>query len=123
MAYIIVAIALGLTFIALKVGLILFRVAASVAWLAMLVYVVFADAFSLADPWTVVLAFGLFSMVVACITLQIVTEVEREKGPRVESLTWKEWGKKPKDEVISRSRAVKEERKKRLEAIRERTGR
>jgi len=115
MAYIIVAIALGLTFVALKVGLILFRVAAAVAWLAMLVYVVFAPAFSLGDPWTYVLCFGLFSMVIACLMLQVVTEIKMEKEGRV----WSEWGKHPKDEVVSRSVLVKEERRKRLRTISE----
>ena len=117
MAYIIIAVALGLTFIALKVGLILFRVAAAVAWLAMLVYVVFADAFDLADPWTIVLCFGLFSMIVACITLQIVTEIKTEKEGKV----WSEWSKVPKDEVVSRSRMVRDAHKARLKEIRERT--
>lgn len=116
MIYVILAIAIALTFVALRVGLILFRVAAAVSWLSMLIYFLMSGTFKPSEPFVYVMCFAIVAMIAAVFTLQIVTEVQREKDGR----RWVTWGKPPKEDVELRSTAVKREHRDRLRAIRER---
>lgn len=112
MFYGLIAIAAVLTLISLKVSLILFRIAASTAWLALLVWVILDGTLDLSDPWIAVLAFVFLMMVIAPITLQFVTEIRREKKGKF----WSEWGKAPVEKTRSRSQLVKDRHRERLKA-------
>lgn len=116
MTWVMLVTALALTYISLKVGLILFRIAASIAWLALLVFFVFGGVFNLGDPWDVAIALVLLCMVVAPLTLQMVTEVKTEK----EGIGWTTWRKPPRDASQSRSWNVKSRRREQLRSIRSR---
>jgi len=114
MTWVLVVIALVLTYISLKVGLILFRLAASAAWLALLVFYVFGGVFNLGDPWDIVIALVFLAMTVAPLTLQMVTEVKTEK----DGVGWTTWRRNPSSETLSRSAEVKNQRREKLRAIR-----
>ena len=113
MFYGMIALAAILTFVSMKVRFILFRLAAAIFWVGLLLYVLLADAFSLADPWTMATAFGLLCMIFAVLVLQVVTDTKKQ--------TWGErevtYGRTPKEEVPSRGSQVREARRERLKAI------
>lgn len=127
-----IALALALTLIALKVRLILFRMAAALGWLVLGVWLLLSDSTNLqmSDTWTQILGFLFLIMVVGVLSLQMITETKRELVdksrpgfPGAGTSSWTEWGLKPKEEVESRSTRVKRERKEKLRAIRTRHGR
>lgn len=102
---IMVALALGLTFLALRVSLLLFRVGATLSWIGLAVYLLVGNNanLSLGDTWTQVLGFVFLVMAFATMSLQFITEVRREsgnKGPTgamgTPSESWSEWGPKKK---------------------------
>ena len=103
-----------LTLLALKVNLILFRMAAAASWLALGIWLLIGGSLSLSDPWVVVLGLVFVMMTIALLTLQMMTEVRREARGK----SWTEWSRKEK--APPRSRLVKERHKERLGAIRER---
>jgi len=114
--------ALALTFLALKVRLLLFRVAPAMAWLALGMVLLVSPATigltSFADPWVTVLGFIFLVMTIAPLTLQVVTETKVKTKTGAE---YTKWGKEPIDaDDESRSRRVYRERR---EKIRETTGR
>jgi len=114
MFYGMIALAAILTFVAMKVRFILFRLAAAIFWVGLLLYVLLADAFSLADPWTMAVAFGLVCMIFAVLVLQVVTDTKKQ--------TWGErevtYGRAPKEEAPSRGARVREERREKLRLLR-----
>lgn len=105
--------ALGLTFLALKVRMILFRLAASLSWvgLGMLLLLGKITNLSIGDTWTQVLGFVFILMAIAILLLQMVMEVQTEKGGHV----YKEWVRSRKEAGPSRSYIAKMEYKRKLQ--------
>ena len=94
-----ILLAVLLTFIAVKVNLMLFRIAASISWLALSAWTLTSGStnLSISSTWTQLLGFVFVLMVIAPLTLQMVTEVHREASGHA----WTEWGKKPSEDMSS----------------------
>lgn len=106
---IMVVLALGLTFMALKISLLLFRVGAALSWIGLAIYLLVGNNInlSLGDVWTQVLGFVFLVMAFATMSLQFITEVRREttiKGAGgamgTPSESWSEWGPKKKNKKV-----------------------
>ena len=110
-----VFLALGLTAISLKVNLVLFRMAAAVSWLALgILFWTGAVGVGLSSPWSQALGLVLLIMIIAPLTLQMVTEIRTEESGK----SWITWGKRPVGEKKSRSQRVYDEHKAKIRAAR-----
>jgi hypothetical protein len=79
-----ILLALGLTLICLKVHLLLFRLAASLCWLALGVLLLTGSitGISLSDNWVYILALLFIVMTVAPLSLQFITDIRHERQVR-----------------------------------------
>ena len=131
---VLVGIAIALTLVAFKSGLILFRMVAALAWLVLGILLLTSPATIGvgAFPTTVrtVMGFIFLMMIIAVLLLQINTEIRREmvtKGragyPGAQTSSWTEWGPAPNKKKMTKadaSRLRQEEYKDRLGEIRKR---
>ena len=116
--------AIALTFLALKVKLILFRIAPALVWMALLTLLIMSPETvgleAITVPYVTILAFVFVVMSVGVFSLTFITQTIHTKG----GIQWNEYGKgPPKDPVESRSAKVKRERREKLRGIRTRHGR
>jgi hypothetical protein len=91
-----ILLALGLTFISLKVRLILFRLAASLCWLSAGIYMLVQRplGFDISQGWTQVLGIILIVMTFAPLTLQLVVETRHTTKDGRSYTTWGRMKKK-----------------------------
>ena len=109
-----VVMALGLTWIAVANNLMLFRVAAALSWLSLgMALLLGMVGMPWAQPYTQVLGFVFIIMTAAPLTLQMVTEVERERN----GMRWKEWTRYPNGKPKSRGRASSDSYRSRLRGV------
>jgi len=87
--------------------MLLFRLAASMGWLACLIYLLVSGNTSLgiSDTWNQVVGLLFVVMTIAPLTLQMVTEVRIEKGGQV----YKTWERRRKEKAKSRSELAQQE--------------
>jgi len=99
-----ILLALGLTIVSFRVSLLLFRLGAAMAWLALGI-LVWTDqlGMGLGDPWTQVIAFVFLVMTIAVLTLQFRTDIRHEASvrgklgtPGAGTESYTTWGPKPK---------------------------
>ena len=90
-----------------RVQMLLFRLAASMGWLACLIYLLVSGNTSLgiSDTWNQVVGLLFVVMTIAPLTLQMVTEVRTEKGGQV----YKTWERRKKEKAKSRSELAQQE--------------
>jgi len=114
-----IALAVCLTWFALKVRMILFRVGAFLAWLGCGVYLLIGGNVDLdiSNVWNQVLGLLFIVMAFAVLILQIVVETKRT-GPDGSSYT--EWGRQKKVKKPSRSYLAQDQHR---ATIRRATGR
>jgi hypothetical protein len=115
---ILIGIALVLTFISLKVRMILFRVGTFLAWLACGIYLLIGQnsILDISNVWNQVLGLLFIVMAFAVLALQIVVETKKT-GPDGSSYT--EWGRPKKGKRPSRSQLAQDAHR---ETIRRATG-
>lgn len=98
-----IILALGLTYFSLKVQLILFRVAPTLCWIGLGVYLLLSTdpLLKISEPWNQILGFVFLVMAIGTMILQIRSDSQHErtsKGglgvPGAETETWTEWGPK-----------------------------
>ncbi len=92
-----IGLCLGLSYLSLKVDMILFRLAPILGWMA-LAFMFFTNVFGtdIGDAWTTFIAFLFIVMAFAIMLLQMNAEIKHEtkdKGGR--GYSWTSWGKRP----------------------------
>lgn len=90
-----------LTFFALRVGMLLWRLAAAMAWLGLGIWLLLSDSTNLqmSDTWTQVIGTVFILMTIAVLTLQIRTDIRHERSvrgkqgyPGAETESYTTWG-------------------------------
>jgi len=116
-----VVIAGVLTFLARYTGQLLVRMAASLSWLGLGLWLLLGDEMLLdiADPWTQVIGFVFIIMTIVPLTWQVSTEIRTEAKGR----SWSDWDRKPKEEPIRRDVVAKGRHRARLRSTVDRHGR
>lgn len=104
-----VLLALGLTIIANRIGIILFRMAAAVSWLTLgILFWTNQLGTSLGSPWVQAVSLVFLVMAVGVLSLQMRTDIRHEAqvrgslgtpGARTES--WTTWGPKQKKKALT----------------------
>jgi len=92
-----IGLCLGLSYLSLKVDLVLFRLAPILGWLA-LAFMFFTNVFGtdIGDTWTTFIAFLFIVMAFAIMLLQMNSEVKHEaKGKGSKGYSWTSWGQNP----------------------------
>ena len=96
-----IILSLGLTFLAFKVKLMLFRMAPAISWAGLGIYLLIGNITNLgiASAWTQMLGFVFLIMSIASLLLQVKSDSQHEmqvrgkRGfPGAESERWEEWG-------------------------------
>ena len=113
--------ALGLSWFALKVNMMLWRLGAALVWLSIGILLWTNTLGSdVSDPWTYVLALALLVMIIAVLTLQMRTDIKHEASARskaglTETMGWVENvpKKKKTQTALERQTAYKEKLKRR----------
>jgi hypothetical protein len=100
-----IILSLGLTFLAFKVKLMLFRIAPAISWTGLGIYLLIGNITNLgiASAWTQMLGFVFIIMAIGSLLLQVRSDSIHEattKGsrgsPGAETERWEEWGPKKK---------------------------
>ncbi len=96
---------LGLTLIAIRVSLIVFRLAAAISWLSLgiLFWTNVFTGISVGATWVQALSFLCLVMIIASLTLQMKSDIRHEEivrghqrgYPGASSESWRDWGPKP----------------------------
>lgn len=96
--------ALGLSWFAVRVNMMLWRLGAALVWLAIGI-VIWTNTLGsdIADPWTYALALALLVMIIAVLTLQMSSDIKHEASvrnvqgfPGSKTESWTGWGPKPR---------------------------
>ena len=96
-----IVLSLALTFLALKVKLILFRLAPALSWTGLGIWLLIGDIpnLGMSDTWVQMLGFVFVVMAIGSLLLQIKSDSQHEKlvrgrhgAPGAESERWEEWG-------------------------------
>jgi len=94
---------LGLSWFAIRVNMILWRLGAALSWFSIGVLIWTNElGTDLTDPWTYAVGLALFVMIIAVLQLQMKTDVAHERSvrgkiggyPGAESESWTTWGPK-----------------------------
>jgi len=103
---VLIFLALGLSWFAIRVNMMLWRLGAALSWFAIGV-LIWTNTLGtdITDPWTYAIALALFVMIIAVFQLQIKTDIAHERSVRgkvqgrdsSESQSWTSWGSKPKE--------------------------
>jgi len=108
---VLIFLALGLTWFALRVNMMLWRLPAAILWLVVGILVWTNElGSSVTDPWTYALGLVLFLMIVAVLSLQMKSDIRHEasvrgRGGRGESESYSAFGNRPqKHEPTGRER-------------------
>jgi hypothetical protein len=103
-----------LTFLARYTGQLLSRLASSLIWLALGIWLLLGDVtnLELTASWTIILAFVFIVMTIVPLTWQISTEIKTQAKGK----SWSEWGKRPVEDVLPRDVQVKKAHRERLKA-------
>jgi uncharacterized membrane protein len=93
-----IVLAIGLTFMAVKVRMILFRLAAALGWTGLGIYLLIGNnsALDISDTWIQVMGFIFLVMAIAVLLLQIKTDTQHERSVRgkdgsVHKEQWRSW--------------------------------
>lgn len=105
--YVLVAVAIGVSLVALRTPFGLMKLGAGVAWLACFVY--FLDVMGQGEPYQVVFIMALFAVIVSFFLLQTGRDVERTRtdldGFQVKSNSFR-FGFRDKDSIPTRPSAM-----------------
>ena len=100
-----IILSLGLTFLAFKVKLMLFRIAPAISWTGLGIYLLIGNITNLgiASAWTQMLGFVFIIMAIGSLLLQVRSDSMHEAttrgsrgAPGAETERWEEWGPKKK---------------------------
>ncbi len=75
--------ALGLSWLAIRVSMLVWRMAAAISWLVLgILFWTNALGTSIGDPWVYALSLVFFLMIIAVLTLQMRTDIRHERSVR-----------------------------------------
>jgi len=98
-----VILAIGMTFVAFKVRLLLFRVGSFLLWLALGVYVLIGQTnFGLSDTWVQLLGWAIVVIGIGILTLQFVTETRHTTK---DGMSYTSWGRMKKKKLTKSEEA------------------
>jgi len=123
---VLIFLALGLSWFAIRVNMMLWRLGAALSWFAIGVLIWTAIGVliwtntlgtDITDPWTYAIALALFVMIIAVFQLQIKTDIAHERSVRgkvqgrdsSESQSWTSWGSKPNNKSKKSSTKERQE--------------
>ena len=93
--------ALGLSWLAIRVSMLVWRMAAAISWLVLgILFWTNALGTSIGDPWVYALSLVFFLMIIAVLTLQMKSDIQHERSvrgnlggyPGASSESWTTWG-------------------------------
>ena len=116
-----VALALGVSFVAMRAKFIVFSMIASLAWLALGMLTMTSPSTigldAISSGWVTVLGFVFILATIGPLLIQMRTDIRHEAKVRGKTVSWTTFGRPPKEEVEPRSVKIKRERREQLKRL------